>query len=31
VRLQGYWNRVRVLLGGTLLVECALVYTRAGW
>ncbi|MCB9716685.1 MAG: UbiA family prenyltransferase [Myxococcales bacterium] len=28
--LQPYWHRVRLLLGPTLLVECALVWTRAG-
>lgn len=30
VGLQGYWNRVRVLLGSTLILECVLVYARAG-
>ncbi|MCX4247838.1 UbiA family prenyltransferase [Paraliomyxa miuraensis] len=30
VRIEGYWNRVRVLLGSTLLLECALLYARAG-
>lgn len=28
--LQPYWNRVRLLLGPTLLVECALVWSGAG-
>lgn len=28
--MEAYWNRVRMLLGPTLLVECALVYVRAG-
>lgn len=28
--LQPYWNRVRLLLGPTLLLECALVWSRAG-
>lgn len=27
--LSGYWNRVRLLLGATLLIECALVYLGA--
>jgi 4-hydroxybenzoate polyprenyltransferase len=30
VRVEAYWNRVRLLLGPTLLLECALVYMRAG-
>jgi 4-hydroxybenzoate polyprenyltransferase len=30
VRVEAYWNRVRMLLGPTLLLECALVYLRAG-
>jgi 4-hydroxybenzoate polyprenyltransferase len=29
VEVEPYWNRVRMLLGPTLLVECALVYARA--
>lgn len=28
--VQGYWHRVRLLLGSTLLVECALLYAHAG-
>jgi 4-hydroxybenzoate polyprenyltransferase len=31
VQVEPYWNRVRMLLGPTLLVECALVYARAVW
>jgi len=27
--LSGYWNRVRLLLGVTLLIECVLVYAAA--
>lgn len=30
VKVEAYWNRVRMLLGPTLLIECALVYWRAG-
>ena len=30
VKVEAYWNRVRMLLGPTLLLECALVYLRAG-
>ena len=30
VKVEAYWNRVRMLLGPTLLLECALVYVRAG-
>lgn len=29
--LSPYWNRVRLLLGATLLIECALVYFGAAW
>lgn len=31
VKVEAYWNRVRMLLGPTLLLECALVYARAVW
>jgi 4-hydroxybenzoate polyprenyltransferase len=30
VKVESYWTRVRMLLGPTLLLECALVYLRAG-